>query len=428
MASILVVDDSLLDRELIKGLLAAEPDLQVETANGSRDAMAKLHAQAFDLVVTDLQMPDIDGLQLVKSLRDEFPHLPAILVTAHGSETIAAAALDEGAAGYVPKSELSEKLVDTVRNTLILMQAERSYSDLVEHTTFTEFHFELDHDRNLIPPLVDLAQQIISGVGHRNPVQRVRIGVALEQALLNALFHGNLEISRGISIPPPGELGDEAFQQIIRSRLADPIYSDRKIFVEFQISRSLCKFIVRDQGRGFRVPDTHSIEEGGGRGLVLIRSFMDEVEFNDKGNEITMVRRWDAASFSESGRRKSQQFDDTSHDSSISEPVYGRLISERSGRTIPLTEKRLVIGRRKTCHIVLPYREVSAHHCQMYVVEGFWFVKDLDSGNGIRINGKPVKRGRMDPGDTLTVAKYNYRIEYAPVEIGAIGINRPQEA
>jgi CheY-like chemotaxis protein len=419
MAMILVVDDSAVDRELIKGLLTSQPDFEAEAAESSRSALAKLHSGRFDLVVTDLQMPDMDGLELVKTLRQEFPDLPTILVTAHGSEQIAAAALDEGAAGYVPKSELAGKLVETVRNTLVLLQAERSYADLVDHTTLSEFHFELNHDPRLIPPLVDLAQQMISGVGHRNPVDRVRIGVAIEQALTNALYHGNLELAAGLKIPGHSSTGSSEFQTFIAQRIIDPLYANRKIHVEMRITREQAKFTIRDEGNGFRVPAAHGIEEGRGRGLVLIRSFMDEVSYNERGNELTMTRRWDPAAFTESAIRRSQQFDDTMFGTNVSEPAFGKFVSERSGRTIPLSEKRLVIGRRKTCHIVLPYREVSAHHCQMYVVDGFWFVKDLESGNGIRINGKPVKRGRLDPGDTLTVAKYNYRIDYTPVEFGA---------
>ena len=413
MASILVVDDSLVDRELMKGLLNVA-DFEVGTAESSERAIYQLQSRDYDLVVTDLQMPDMDGLELVKSINGEFPNLPSILVTAHGSEDIATTALDQGAAGYVPKSELSTKLVETVRNTLILMRADRGYASLMQHTTLAEFHFSLDHQLENIPPVVDLAQQMISSIGHRNPVERVRLGVALEQALLNALFHGNLEIGPRIQIPSPTEEGDETFKEVVASRIADPTYRDRRTKVELVITRNECKFMVRDEGEGFQPPDTTAIEQGAGRGLVLIRSFMDRVDFNEAGNEITMTRRWDRTSFTDSGRLYIQQFDDTGLDSNISDPHYGQLVSERSGRIIPLTEKRLVIGRRKSCHIVLPFREVSAHHCQMYVVEGFWFVKDLDSGNGIRINGKPVRRGRLDPGDTLTVAKYNYHCEYTP--------------
>ena len=418
MASILVVDDSVVDRQLIKGLLAKDTGFNVGTAENPSDALSQLSNSDFDLVVTDLQMPDRDGLDLVRSMRMEFPELPAILVTAHGSEKIAAQALVEGAAGYVPKNELGEKLVQTVRNTLLLMEAERSYVDLVEFTRSTRFEFQLSNDPQLIPALLDLTQQMMAAVGQRNSVEKLRCAVALEHAVFNAMFHGNLEFGERKAPSTFDSIDEETMRYIFEHGSREEI-RDRKIDVEINIDRTGCRFVVEDGGCGFDTPDLEEIAEGekmtkGGRGLILMNSFMDNIEFNEAGNKVAMTRHWDDSSRSESGERLIQQFDDTSHGTNISDPIFGMLVSEKSGRNIPLSESRLVIGRRKTCHVVLPHREVSAHHCQLYIVDGFWYAKDLGSENGIKINGRPVRRGRLDPGDTLTLAKYNYRIEYSP--------------
>jgi len=68
-----------------------------------------------DLVVTDWQMPEIDGLELVNTIGDKYPEVPVVLMTAHGSEVVAAQALANGAASFVPKSDLADNLVETVR-------------------------------------------------------------------------------------------------------------------------------------------------------------------------------------------------------------------------------------------------------------------------------------------------------------------------
>ena len=53
--------------------------------------------------------------------------------------------------------------------------------------------------------------------------------------------------------------------------------------------------------------------------------------------------------------------------------------------------------------------------------DGYWFVKDLGSKNGIKVNGVRCQESRLDPGDTLSVAKHVYEIKYSPSDLGAIG-------
>jgi adenylate cyclase len=104
--------------------------------------------------------------------------------------------------------------------------------------------------------------------------------------------------------------------------------------------------------------------------------------------------------------------------------VYGELIPVGGGDPIPLFKKQLRVGRRESCDIVLRFANVSAHHCLLSVDEGYWFVKDLGSRNGIKVNGvriTPQTRKRLDPGSILSVAKHKYEVKYAPSDLGAMG-------
>ncbi len=106
--------------------------------------------------------------------------------------------------------------------------------------------------------------------------------------------------------------------------------------------------------------------------------------------------------------------------------TYGTLIPLGGGDPIPLPDpkqkRQLLIGRRESCDIVLRFANVSAHHCQLINDSGYWYVRDLQSRNGIRINDTKIEdQKRVDPGDILSVAKHKYRVEYDPVELGAIG-------
>ena len=73
-----------------------------------------------DVVVTDVQMPEMDGLEFVTAARDLHPDVPVILMTAHGSERCALEALERGAASYVPKSQLVDTLLASVMQVLSL--------------------------------------------------------------------------------------------------------------------------------------------------------------------------------------------------------------------------------------------------------------------------------------------------------------------
>ena len=102
--------------------------------------------------------------------------------------------------------------------------------------------------------------------------------------------------------------------------------------------------------------------------------------------------------------------------------MYGELIPLGGGDPIPLLKKNLLVGRRESCDIVLRFSNVSAHHCQLVCNGGYWFVKDLKSRNGVKVNGLRVAdEKRLDPGDELSVAKHCYEVRYAPYDLGAVG-------
>jgi adenylate cyclase len=101
--------------------------------------------------------------------------------------------------------------------------------------------------------------------------------------------------------------------------------------------------------------------------------------------------------------------------------MFGELLPLGGGDPIPLLKRQLLVGRRESCDIVLRFANVSAHHCQLTLNGGYWYVKDLGSRNHIKVNEVRVTERRLDPGDTLAVAKHNYEIQYSPIELGAIG-------
>ena len=152
MPSVLVVDDSSVERRLIGGLLQKDEELDVRFAENGIAALQEMARAEPDLVISDLQMPAMNGLELVREIKVHHSHVPVVLMTAHGSESIAIEALKEGASSYVPKDNLAESLSSCVSQILSIAAADRTSEELMNCLDECEFSFELDNDPGLIDP------------------------------------------------------------------------------------------------------------------------------------------------------------------------------------------------------------------------------------------------------------------------------------
>jgi len=297
MATVLVVDDSAVDRRFVGGILSRDGKFTVEFAEDGSQALARMRQSEPDLIVTDLQMPNRNGLELVAAVRMHHPHVPIILMTGHGREDLAVEALHRGAANYVPKPQLGERLLESVEEALTLSRADETYDQLIACLRQCDFDFELGNDPGLIDPLVEMAQQMVAGMKLTDATGRFRIGAALKESLLNAMYRGNLEISFKQMQDTRVSLLEGKGENVLSKRQSSAPYKDRKVRVRISMQPDEARFVIADEGPGFdpaAVPaagQPGSLDPESGRGLVLMRAFFDEVTFNNGGREVTMVKR-----------------------------------------------------------------------------------------------------------------------------------------
>jgi len=292
MTTILIVDDSATDRRLAGGLLGQLDHMNVEYATDGGDALVKMELHVPDIVVTDLDMPSINGLELVEVIRKAYPMTPVILMTARGSEEIAVKALRAGASSYVPKRMLNVQLSETVQQVLQAARHDRAQVRLMRRLTRQEIEFVIENDQELASSVVQYLQDIAQNLGICNESDRVRIGVALQEAVTNASFHGNLELCSSMR-----EEDHRAYYELAIQRIRSEPWSSRRIYITGRFTPESAEFIVRDDGPGFNpqcLPDPTdpaNLERPCGRGLLLMYSFMDEVHYNATGNEVRLVKR-----------------------------------------------------------------------------------------------------------------------------------------
>lgn len=94
--------------------------------------------------------------------------------------------------------------------------------------------------------------------------------------------------------------------------------------------------------------------------------------------------------------------------------MLGQLIPSGGGDPIPLLKPKLLVGRRSRCDITLEFPNISSHHCELELINGYWHVRDLGSRNGIKVNGQRCDSKWLVPGDELAIAKHRYEITYTP--------------
>jgi CheY-like chemotaxis protein len=290
-ATVLVVDDSAFDRQLIGQLLQSLKDVKIIFANNGQEGLDLIEREKPAVILTDLIMPDMEGLELVQRVRALHPHLSVILVTAYGSEEVAMRALRAGAANYIPKKRLARDLVPTIRQVLSIASTTRERRRILRCMVRRDSAFILENDPDLILPLLKLLHEEIDGLNICDQCGQLQVGVALQEALYNSLFHGNLEVSSELR-----QEDERLFEAVAEERRGQEPYCLRKIRVQVQLDRDTARFVVDDEGPGFdtaifdRSVQPEDLNRIGGRGLLLIRTFMDQVSFNEAGSQITMVK------------------------------------------------------------------------------------------------------------------------------------------
>jgi DNA-binding NarL/FixJ family response regulator len=165
---ILAVDDHVLVREGIAVLLNPEPDMAlVAEASNGREAIQQFRAHRPDITLMDLQMPEMNGLDAILSIRGEFPEAKIIVLTTYQGDVQILRALKAGARGYLLKNTLHKELLETIRAVHAGKKAlspEASY-EIAEHSS----------DDALTPAEINVLRLIAAGNANKQIADQLSI-------------------------------------------------------------------------------------------------------------------------------------------------------------------------------------------------------------------------------------------------------------
>ncbi len=262
---VLVVDDEELVRSMLGRYLERKGFL-VQMASDGFQALDLFRESYFDLVLSDVRMPGLDGLKLLRAIKDINPRVPVVLISGYGDVETVVAALKAGAENFLVKPMKMEELAKVMEQSLAiscLRSGGLSMTPRVRQVTY----LEAPSQPELICELVQQITLSAVSVGYAEFDLDNNLKLALVEAITNAMEHGNRWDA------------------------------DKKIIIESELTRDTIRVSVCDQGPGFdfaALPDPTSDEQlfhERGRGVFLMKTIMDEVDYNPQGNCVTLLKR-----------------------------------------------------------------------------------------------------------------------------------------
>ena len=282
---VLVADDEEAIRHVLSKFLTKQRVDNICVATGE-EAYDLLQREHFDFVITDLMMPGIDGLELIRRIRSLHIRVPVAITTGFGTLDLAIEALRSGAVDFIKKPFEFSQVSRLLAKIFDRQKREASYHDAMG--LLTEAKFVLPNNMAILESAGRIVAKMLEHLPEYDGVY-----LALVEALTNAMEHGNLEIGRERKAEA---LSTGKYRALEKERMSDPRLGKRKVVLTVKAGENEIKYTVRDEGRGFdytSLPDptgSENIFNTSGRGILLIRCYMDEVTWNEAGNEISMLK------------------------------------------------------------------------------------------------------------------------------------------
>jgi CheY-like chemotaxis protein/anti-sigma regulatory factor (Ser/Thr protein kinase) len=274
LRTLLVVDDDPSIHELIRTMLGGE-NWDLDCAGNGDEALSRLASRAYDLVLTDILMPGMDGLTLLGQMRNRYPYTGMLVMTVKNTPAHILGSLERMATAYIAKPFGRDSLINTLENALPIIVNREDIKILSDQPNWISL--EIRCKLTTVERVSQFVRELPSDL---EPDERERIATAFRELLMNAIEHG--------------------------CRL-DP---EKTVDISYIRTARSIVYYFRDPGEGFSMenlahaavannPDDplHHAEvreqagtRPGGFGLLLTQSFADELIYSAKGNEVIFIK------------------------------------------------------------------------------------------------------------------------------------------
>ena len=261
---ILLVDDENSILTLFGEVLERE-GYGVTLAESGEKGIEKFKADAFDVVISDLYMPGISGIDFLEEVRRLDNKIPFIIITGYGSVETTIDALKKGAFDYITKP-INMDEISPILKKAVSLRRETVYSESLSQFIENRFKVCIPGRIEFVETVLSEVEKISRVVGYKGERFYMNIKNAIYEGALNAIIHGN------------------------------KMDKNKKICIDVVITGTQLEANIADEGIGFdpyqylKATEYGSFSVTKGKGIFLIRSVMDEISYNKTGNKLTMVK------------------------------------------------------------------------------------------------------------------------------------------
>ncbi len=264
----------------------------VDSAASLFDALA---SQQYDVVVTNLHMPDLSGLELLSKIRDSEDGTAVIVVSGDKNFEAAASAFDEGGVLDFIEKPIDFSILQSALDRVVqsLGQSPHSSSFVCEIAPVSIDETVTSRELAQRSVKLDIAETLFKS-GKIDLHTSLKMDLAFQEAVANCLEHGNLELE-SVWREEFDEEGRDTFSKLKKERLQDPHYADRTVRIQIHYKDNFLEIRVHDQGNGF-LPEAKEDGEDDeirvhGRGMTIMNSVMDDVSYRDCGREVILRKK-----------------------------------------------------------------------------------------------------------------------------------------
>ncbi|MCY3771172.1 MAG: response regulator transcription factor [Gemmatimonadetes bacterium] len=179
MIHVVIADDHHLIRQGLRDLLSKEPDIQiVAEATDGRDVIDVVHRVRTDVIVMDVEMPGIGGIEATRRIRASFSEIQVVMMSMHSDPDLIRKALDNGARGYVLKKSAGEELVEAIRT---VCRGVTYQSRAMDHADYLYGEYPHGTPPQLTPREREILRLIVSGRSNPQIAETMRISIKTVQ-------------------------------------------------------------------------------------------------------------------------------------------------------------------------------------------------------------------------------------------------------
>jgi DNA-binding response OmpR family regulator len=293
--SILLVDDENPIITKLK-LFFENSDYHADLACSGMEAIKKINKTNYDIVVSDIEMPEMDGLELLKRIRKTVDYsLPIILMTDSMDVEYAINAVRLGASDFVKKPVDMKQLLKSVNNLVTVNKATQQIQNMSQQLLCADMEFQFHPEHFLETDISTALTVLFKQYFELQPYLVNEITLCLEEMLNNALVHGTLKLDEQIR-----QMDYLNYLAHLKKMISDQEIASKKIILQAKLNKreKYLQLVVTDEGKGFDYQHWLKLTQDEiqknltyhGRGIALIKLIADELQFQNEGRTI-MIRK-----------------------------------------------------------------------------------------------------------------------------------------